>query len=677
MNPSPSPFERKRQPLYPCELGEHNVRTKAGRIFRSRTIVRFAAFKLDRRTSEWVSGPFANCPLNAFSSGCDHSASLAATGSGSHAYCRFPMFDLITPFLAQTDTFINWFTPVWILSLGVSAGFLLAMLYVGCVYLMSRIRGVNSIGTDRTGFWVAGGLSSLILIGIVIGIPSWRSGWEATFGEDPISIFFLVPLLALVGFGTWVLASKSRVDELTDLLTEGLLKYLSYFCLALIGFSAVALFFGLFSNWGLIQLVDDPRAILNSLARVPSSGWRVENFEVPPSSSTSTGERIELEFHGAETRQMVFKSNQRVDIAVEPITPNLSSDSIFEIQSTSTEGGVLVNTMGRLPPQPISGLYVFNRGANPAQLEIQWSVTPVYLEVYLIPGIALLVAGFYLAFLCASALAPKISAISLATFKTEIGQPLFLLILLIGAVFIVLSIYVPYNTFGEDIKMYKDSGLTLIRVLAIFAAIWAASKSVAEEIEGRTALTVLSKPVGRREFILGKFLGITAALTWMFVLLGFWFVVWVAYKPVYDAVESTASDIEWSDCFVAATSVIPVLVLSFMEVIVFVAVSVAISTRFGILANLMICFSIYVLGHLTPQLVQSTQVVQAFEPVVFFGQLVAIVFPVLDHFDAQTAINTDSAVPIVYLLWSLVYTGLYSALAVLLALVLFEDRDLA
>jgi hypothetical protein len=119
------------------------------------------------------------------------------------------------------------------------------------------------------------------------------------------------------------------------------------------------------------------------------------------------------------------------------------------------------------------------------------------------------------------------------------------------------------------------------------------------------------------------------------------------------------------------------MLLAFLEVVVFVAISVAISTRFGILANLMICFAIYVLGHLTPQLVQSNQMVEAFAPVVFFGQLIAIIFPVLDHFDAQTAINTDKAVPLLYLGWSFIYTLLYGSLALLLALVLFEDRDLA
>ena len=68
--------------------------------------------------------------------------------------------------------------------------------------------------------------------------------------------------------------------------------------------------------------------------------------------------------------------------------------------------------------------------------------------------------------------------------------------------------------------MLKDSGLTTIMVLAILVAVWTASVSVADEIEGRTALTLLSKPISRRQFVLGKFLGIVWPILLMFVVLG-------------------------------------------------------------------------------------------------------------------------------------------------------------
>ena len=88
-------------------------------------------------------------------------------------------------------------------------------------------------------------------------------------------------------------------------------------------------------------------------------------------------------------------------------------------------------------------------------------------------------------------LAGGLAAIALSTAKSEIAQPLFFVLMAIGIFLLLVFIWVPYYTFGEDVKMLKDSGLTLIMVLSIIVAVWAASTSVAEEIEGRTALTVL------------------------------------------------------------------------------------------------------------------------------------------------------------------------------------------
>jgi len=161
----------------------------------------------------------------------------------------------------------------------------------------------------------------------------------------------------------------------------------------------------------------------------------------------------------------------------------------------------------------------------------------------------------------------------------------------------------------------------------------------------------------------------------MFIVLGIWFFSWVAYKPIYDYQEASKGLAEWPICFIEATHTVPGLFLCFLEVLIFVAVSIAISTRMGVLSNFLLCFAIYVLGHLTPLLVQSSYA--EFQPVVVFGQLIAIVFPVLNHFDVQAAINTNSPVPMAYLGWSVIYTAIYGSMAMLLALVLFEDRDLA
>ena len=400
-----------------------------------------------------------------------------------------------------------------------------------------------------------------------------------------------------------------------------------------------------------------------------SSNWKSNLAPV-----NHTGDTAPFSFNGSELTAITVQTDQQIEVSAEPITTETNRNRIYEIEANEAPI-IIAKTYARLMEKDYDTLYVNNLGAGPANVRLEVRTAPIIPEVAIIPVAAICVVMIYLLYMLFAVMAPKVAAIALSTFKTEVSQPLYLLVAVIGIVFVVLSIFIPYNTFGEDIKLYKESGLTLIRVLAIFTAIWAASKSVAEEIEGRTALTVLSKPVGRRQFILGKFSGISLAIGLLFIVLGLWFVIWTAYKPIYDGRETSVKVEDWAQCFTEATFMIPAIFLCFLEVIIFVAISVSLSTRFGILPNFLICFAIYILGHLTPMMVQSDLV--EFAPVVTFSNLIAVIFPVLDHFDVRAAVNNNELVPPQYMGWAIIYTFLYGAIAMLLSLVLFEDRDLA
>lgn len=274
-----------------------------------------------------------------------------------------------------------------------------------------------------------------------------------------------------------------------------------------------------------------------------------------------------------------------------------------------------------------------------------------------------------------SVVSPKVSAIARTTTKEAISQPLFYVILIIGVMALLIFPFLPYNTFGEDVKMVKSEGLTLIKILAVILAVWTASISIADEIEGRTALTVLSKPVGRRQLILGKFVGIIVPVALVFILLGAFFLATVSYKIAYDARESAKPTPTVEECLDEVIQVTPGLALGFMEAVMLASVSVAISTRLPMMANMIICFSIYVLGHLVPLLVNSAVGNNDF--VRFAGDFSAAVLPVLDHFNMETAISTGQVIIMEYLGWAALYSLIYCVVAMLLALLLFEDRDLA
>jgi ABC-type transport system involved in multi-copper enzyme maturation permease subunit len=270
---------------------------------------------------------------------------------------------------------------------------------------------------------------------------------------------------------------------------------------------------------------------------------------------------------------------------------------------------------------------------------------------------------------------PKIAAITWTTGKEGVLQPLFYILLFGGIAILLLSVILPYFTFGEDVKVVEENGLTLVMLLSIVLGLWTASVSLADEIEGRTALTVLCKPISRRDFVLGKFLGILGPVAILFIVLGMFFLASVSFKVSYDSRETSQPEPNSQQCLAEVERIAPGLVLAFFEATVIVSISVAVSTRLGMLPNLVICFSIYVLGHLVPMLAKSAMGQIAI--VTFIANLLAATLPVLDHFNIYGPIATGEPVKLAYLGLSGLYCLAFSAFAMLAALLMFEDRDLA
>jgi ABC-type transport system involved in multi-copper enzyme maturation permease subunit len=316
-----------------------------------------------------------------------------------------------------------------------------------------------------------------------------------------------------------------------------------------------------------------------------------------------------------------------------------------------------------------------NPSDQPVRLTATWNLAPEFPEAGVLPWTIITILSIAAAYGLFRLIPRRIAAVASTTTKEAIGQPIFTVAIIVGAVLLVAFIVIPYNTFGEDVKMLKDSGLTLIKVLALLVVVWTASVSVAEEIEGRTSLTVLSKPLTRPQFILGKFAGLALVALLVFMILGSVLLATTSLKVVYDAREGAKLDPIWRDCADEMITVVPGLVLSLLETILLAAVSLAVSTRLGIVPNLIICFTIYALGHLVPLIVQSS--VGKIAIVRFVGQLFATILPVLEHFTIEAAVVGGVPVPWSYLAWAGLYAALYSAVALLVALVLFQDRDLA
>jgi hypothetical protein len=323
---------------------------------------------------------------------------------------------------------------------------------------------------------------------------------------------------------------------------------------------------------------------------------------------------------------------------------------------------------------------------------------------------------------------PKGGAVAFAAFRESCRQPMFWLIT-VGAVgFIWLSVVIPYFTFGDDYKMMKQIGFDIVMLSAVLFGVLAASMSISEEIEGRTAVTLMSKPVNRRQFLIGKFLGILMACLVMSLLLSWTLtdalramrefdpinntpdpvdplgqptekvvdpLTWQAQRavvpPFEKAVPSTpgkmvarGAGLWFSDALAHSFGV----VLGFGQVMILVAIASALATRVTFVVNIVICLLVYFLGHLAPVVVQATQQAQAqggggvaVGLVGFLGRLFDVLLPSLESFNMGRAIIRETELPLWqfggYVLTVFGYSLIYTAIALLLGLILFEDRDLA
>jgi ABC-type transport system involved in multi-copper enzyme maturation permease subunit len=292
---------------------------------------------------------------------------------------------------------------------------------------------------------------------------------------------------------------------------------------------------------------------------------------------------------------------------------------------------------------------------------------------------------------------PKIVAIAQATYRETIRQPLFWLLVVLFLCFMLLSVFLPYFTLGEDLKMMKDLQLDAILIPCLILTVFTASVSIAEEIEGRTAITVMSKPVSRRQFLLGKYFGILLAALLMAAILAVFMGWTINFK-----IDQSPSEVERPgdpDEIVAMQrglrflpsqvvgalrylllviqeieNLAPGIVLGFCQVAILTAVAVALATRLPMVVNLVVCLVVFFMGRLTHILEAKSQNTL----VKFVAQVFDNLLPGLNYYDINPAIVTDIQIPWAeYVLPAAVHGLIYTGIVLLFGLILFEDRDLA
>ncbi len=198
----------------------------------------------------------------------------------------------------------------------------------------------------------------------------------------------------------------------------------------------------------------------------------------------------------------------------------------------------------------------------------------------------------------------RLGAMARITYYEALFQPLTLILLGVGALAILLLAFMPFFTLSEDNKMYRDVAVSLVFLFTLPVMIFASTKVIDEEIENRTMLTLMSKPIARWQVVVGKYVGVALVCMVLVTVLGI-IASSCAYARYFDDMsidfrlaDAAAFKALYLGNLKANLAFVPALLLQFMQIATLAAVSVAVSTRYGLVLNITVVVLLYIAANL-------------------------------------------------------------------------------
>jgi ABC-type transport system involved in multi-copper enzyme maturation permease subunit len=275
----------------------------------------------------------------------------------------------------------------------------------------------------------------------------------------------------------------------------------------------------------------------------------------------------------------------------------------------------------------------------------------------------------------------RVLAVAGNTFLEAVRQKVFAVLLLFGLVMVGGANYFTEFSYQEQFKFLKDLGYASIGLTGLLIGLLGAAQLIPGEIERRTILTALCRPLRRWEFIWGKYLGL---LFLLFVMVG---IMSVAVGGVLHWKEGQLLALEGSDPAVADLiraeardpRMLQAVLLVWVKLAVVAAMAVffstiATSTTFVVAMTLMV----YLIGHL--QSVAREQWTESEETkqwlVKFFLAAVSLLIPdfnlynLIDEIVAGNAVHWRSTLEVTG------YSVVYIFILLVAASLTFEGRDI-
>lgn len=282
----------------------------------------------------------------------------------------------------------------------------------------------------------------------------------------------------------------------------------------------------------------------------------------------------------------------------------------------------------------------------------------------------------------------RVVAIGRNTFTELVRQKVFYFLLLFGLLVIGNSAFLAKFSFQEEFQMMKDVALGAMSVFLSLLAILATAMLLPRDLEDRTIFTILSKPVPRYEYLMGKLLGVLILLTLSTVVMGTMFLIVLLVREQAALIETQRSFSGSSQELAAALAeirkasfswdLIPAMAILLVKGTLLASLTLLISTfaTSGIFA-ILVSVSAYFIGHLQVTAREywlSGIGVHWWTRI--FTALIALVFPDLQAFNLTDDIVAGTALPIGIFWQTVALGGVYTAVYYSVACFLFQSREL-
>jgi len=251
----------------------------------------------------------------------------------------------------------------------------------------------------------------------------------------------------------------------------------------------------------------------------------------------------------------------------------------------------------------------------------------------------------------------KIRAIALNTFKEAIRDRILYLLLFFAAVSLLFSRFLALLTVGDRVKIIRDVGLSSISIFGVLMAILIGTGLVYKEIDKKTIYTLLSKPIHRYQFLLGKFLGLIITLFIMLFFMSFIFIVLVFFHT-----------------FKIELNLLTPIFFVFLELCLITAVAILFSCFSTPILSSIFSLAFYLIGHLSWGL---EGLIQKMKPGAgkILAQILYTFLPDLENFNFKTEIVQHLPIPSKIFIISTLYGFFYTLFILALAMLIFRRRN--